>query len=352
MTSPLKICDNYPLIEKNTLGLPSTARCYAEVNSVAELKSALTFAREKQLPVIPLGGGSNVVLDDFLNALVVHVNLKGRTVLSRDQDCVRVRAEAGENWHEFVLWSLENEAYGLENLSLIPGTVGAAPIQNIGAYGVELKDSFVSLEAMNLESGVVEYFDRQDCGFGYRDSVFKREKRDQYIIISVTLDLDATLKPNLGYGQLGDLVARRLGGQAPSAVDISQAVCDIRREKLPDPSEVGNAGSFFKNPEVSPSEMDRLKQAYPDIVAYPVGQNWKLAAGWLIDQSGLKGMREGAVGTYQYQALVLVNHGGATGQDVLSFSSMIQQKVNDKFGVLLEREPRVYMESPQAGLRS
>ncbi|WBA83345.1 UDP-N-acetylmuramate dehydrogenase [Endozoicomonas sp. GU-1] len=350
MNFPVKICDNYSLVERNTLGLPSTARYYAEANTVAELQSALAFAREKQLPVIPLGGGSNVVLGDFLDALVVHVNLKGKTVLSRDQDCVRVRAEAGENWHEFVLWSLDNQAYGLENLSLIPGNVGAAPIQNIGAYGVELTDSFVSLEAMNLESGQVEYFDRQSCRFGYRDSVFKREKRDQYIIIAVTLDLDATLKPNLGYGQLGDLLARRLGDQAPSAMDISRAVCDIRREKLPDPSEVGNAGSFFKNPEVSPSEMDRLKQEYPNIVAYPLGQKWKLAAGWLIDQAGLKGVREGCVGTYQKQALVLVNHGGATGRDVLSFSRQVQQKVNEKFGVQLEREPRLYMDDDRTPL--
>ncbi|MGI2025976.1 UDP-N-acetylmuramate dehydrogenase [Endozoicomonas acroporae] len=350
MNFPVKICDNYSLVERNTLGLPSTARYYAEANTVAELQSALAFAREKQLPVIPLGGGSNVVLGDFLDALVVHVNLKGKTVLSRDQDCVRVRAEAGENWHEFVLWSLDNQAYGLENLSLIPGNVGAAPIQNIGAYGVELTDSFVSLEAMNLESGQVEYFDRQSCRFGYRDSVFKREKRDQYIIVAVTLDLDATLKPNLGYGQLGDLLAKRMGDQAPSAVDISRAVCDIRREKLPDPSEVGNAGSFFKNPEVSPSEMDRLKQEYPNIVAYPLGQNWKLAAGWLIDQAGLKGEREGCVGTYQKQALVLVNHGGATGRDVLSFSRQVQQKVNEKFGVQLEREPRLYMDDDEIPL--
>ncbi|WP_422465649.1 UDP-N-acetylmuramate dehydrogenase [Endozoicomonas sp. ALC013] len=350
MNFPVKIFDNYSLVERNTLGLPSTARYYAEANTVAELQSALAFARQKQLPVIPLGGGSNVVLGDFLDALVVHVNLKGKTVLSRDQDCVRVRAEAGENWHEFVLWSLDNQAYGLENLSLIPGNVGAAPIQNIGAYGVELTDSFVSLEAMNLESGQVEYFDRQSCRFGYRDSVFKREKRDQYIIVAVTLDLDATLKPNLGYGQLGDLLARRLGDQAPSALDISRAVCDIRREKLPDPSEVGNAGSFFKNPEVSKSEMDRLKQEYPNIVAYPLGQNWKLAAGWLIDQAGLKGEREGCVGTYQKQALVLVNHGGATGRDVLSFSRQVQQKVNEKFGVQLEREPRLYMEDDKATL--
>lgn len=342
MSAPLKIHENYSLKFKNTLGLLATARYYVEVHTVEELLEMLAFARDKQLPVIPLGGGSNVVFGECLNALVIHIKLKGRSVLQRDQNHVLVRVEAGENWHEFVLWSLENEAYGLENLSLIPGTVGAAPIQNIGAYGVELKDHFVSLEAMNVESGEVECFDRQSICFGYRDSVFKGEKLDQYIITSVTLELDAVLTPNLGYGQLGDLLIKRLGDVVPSALDISQAVCDIRQEKLPDPVVIGNAGSFFKNPEVSQAVMDRLRAQYPNIVAYPVGQKWKLAAGWLIDQAGLKGLREGNVGTYQKQALVLVNHGGATGQDVLAFSDRVRQKVNEKFGVMLEQEPRFY----------
>ncbi len=342
MNFPLKIHENYSLKHRNTLGLLASAKYFVEVNSVDELPEVLGFAGDKQLQVIPLGGGSNVVFGEFLNALVIHINLKGRSVLQRDQGRVVVRAEAGENWHEFVLWTLTNEAYGLENLSLIPGTVGAAPIQNIGAYGVELKDHFVSLEAMNIESGEIECFDRQAVCFGYRDSVFKGEKLDQYIITSVTLELDAVLRPKLGYGQLSDLIASRLGGEAPSALDISQAVCDIRREKLPDPSVIGNAGSFFKNPEITQELMDQLKKRYPNIIAYPVGAKWKLAAGWLIDQAGLRGLREGEVGTYQKQALVLVNHGGATGQNVLAFSDRVQQKVNDKFGVMLEREPRFY----------
>lgn len=342
MNSPLKIHENYSLKHQNTLGLLASARYYVEVHTVDELLEVLAFARDKQLSVIPLGGGSNVVFGEFLNALVIHINLKGRSILQRGQGRVVVRAEAGENWHEFVLWTLTSKAYGLENLSLIPGTVGAAPIQNIGAYGVELKDHFVLLEAMNIESGEIECFDRQAISFGYRDSVFKGEKLDQYIITSVTLELDAVLKPNLGYGQLGDLLVKRLGDDVPSALDISRAVCDIRREKLPDPAVIGNAGSFFKNPEISQEVMDQLKKRYPNIVAYPVGIKWKLAAGWLIDQSGLRGERKGAVGTYQKQALVLVNHGGATGQDVLAFSDRVRQKVNEKFGVMLEREPRLY----------
>ena len=343
MTSPLKFYPQYPLQRHNTLGLQSRARYYIEVSSVAELRAALTFAREQCLPVIPLGGGSNVVLGDFLDALVVRINLTGKAVLRRDEGSVRVRAEAGENWHELVCWSLENGAYGLENLSLIPGTAGAAPVQNIGAYGVELKDYFVSLEAVNVASGAIECFDRQACCFGYRDSVFKGIKRDQYIITSITLELDGVFTPRLAYGQLSEWVAKRLGNQMPSALDISQAVCDIRREKLPDPDQIGNAGSFFKNPEVSRTMMDRLRQEHSNIVAYPVGSNWKLAAGWLIDQSGFRGEREGSVGTYEHQALVLVNHGRATGQEVLSFSGKIQQRVFEKFGVQLEREPRVYL---------
>ncbi len=342
MTSPVDIVQNYSLKQHNTLGLPSKARYYAEVHSEDQLRAALLFARQQQLPVIPLGGGSNVVLGEFLDALVVRINLLGREILQRTADDLLVQVAAGENWHEFVLWTLDNDAYGLENLSLIPGTVGAAPIQNIGAYGVELKDYFVALDAMHIESGDMVNFDGQACRFGYRDSVFKGSARDQYIITSITLKLDAQLTPKLDYGQLSDLLVRRIGSRTPQAVDISQVVCDIRRDKLPDPELIGNAGSFFKNPLVSHDDMMRLKQEYPNIVVYPAGRMWKLAAGWLIDRAGLRGVQEGRVGTYQNQALVLVNHGGATGQDVLDFASMVQRTVSEKFGVQLECEPRFY----------
>jgi len=340
MNSPVNIIHNCSLRQHNTLGLSSTARYCADVNSEAELRAALAFARQQQLPVIPLGGGSNVVLGERLDALVVRVNLLGREIVQRTPDGLLVRAAAGENWHEFVLWTLANEAYGLENLSLIPGTVGAAPIQNIGAYGVELRDYFVALDAMHIASGDMRRFDGSACCFGYRDSVFKGAGQDQYIITSVTLKLDARLRPKLDYGQLREVLAQRT--ENPQALDISQAVCEIRRDKLPDPQTIGNAGSFFKNPVVSPGEMARLKREYPDIVAYPAGAMWKLAAGWLIDRAGLRGWQQGSVGTYQKQALVLVNHGGATGQDVLDFASMVQRTVNEKFGVQLECEPRFY----------
>ncbi len=340
MNSPINIVHNCSLQQHNTLGLSSTARYYVEVNSTAELRAALAFARQRRLPVIPLGGGSNVVLAEMLDALVVRVNLLGKEILQRTPNGLLVRAAAGENWHDFVLWTLANQAYGLENLSLIPGTVGAAPIQNIGAYGVELRDYFVALDAMHIESGTISRFDGPACCFGYRDSVFKGAWQDQYIIISVSLKLDAQLRPKLDYGQLRDILTQRTGN--PQALDISQAVCDIRRDKLPDPQEIGNAGSFFKNPVVSAQEMARLKREYSDIVAYPAGVMWKLAAGWLIDRAGLRGLQQGTVGTYRNQALVLVNHGGATGRDVLDFATMVQRTIDDKFGVQLECEPRFY----------
>lgn len=342
MNNSLCILENYPLDSLNTLGLRAKARYFASVTSVGALRRALTFAREKQLDVVPLGGGSNVVLNDPVDALVIAINLQGRTLVRQNGRHIRVCAGAGENWHEFVLWTLAQNAYGLENLSLIPGTVGAAPIQNIGAYGVEIKDSFVSLNAIHVATGEQKTFAATDCAFGYRDSVFKGELRDQYIITSVIFDLDCQLTPRLKYGHLQALLGERLKGADPTAMDISQAVCDIRRQKLPDPEDLGNAGSFFKNPLVSTAKLESLRQDYPDIVAYPAGDQWKLAAGWLIDKAGLRGVREGHLGTYQHQALVLVNHGQATGRDVIAFSAMIQNRIRGRFGVELEREPRIY----------
>lgn len=342
MNNSLTILENYPLDSLNTLGLRANARFFASVTSVDALRQALAFAQEKRLDVVPLGGGSNVVLNDPVDALVIAINLQGREVVQLDDAHIRVCAGAGENWHDFVLWTLEQNAYGLENLSLIPGNVGAAPIQNIGAYGVEIKDFFMSLEAIEVNTGELKTFSAQDCAFGYRDSVFKGNLRDQFIITSVTFELDGQLTPRLNYGHLQALLMQRLNGTKPTGMDISQAVCDIRQQKLPDPKDLGNAGSFFKNPLVSAAKIEKLRQDYPEVVAYPAGEQWKLAAGWLIDKAGLRGIREGDLGTYQHQALVLVNHGQATGKDVVEFSSMIQNKVMNLFGVQLEREPRIY----------
>ena len=350
MNISLTILENYPLDSLNTLGLKASARYFVAVTTVTELKDALDFARSKQLNPLPLGGGSNVVFSDHIDTLVIAINLKGRrTIEQKDKqkddqknDIIRVQAGAGENWHDFVRWTLEQKAYGLENLSLIPGAVGAAPIQNIGAYGVEIKDSFVALDAVSIDTGELRVFTAQDCAFGYRHSVFKGELCDQYIITSVTFDLNARLTPKLDYGHLNALLNQRLKGQTPTGLEISQAVSDIRQDKLPDPKDLGNAGSFFKNPMISDTQLKVLRQSYPKLVAYKTGTQWKLAAGWLIDKAGLRGFRQGDVGTYEHQALVLVNHGQATGKEVIAFSAMIQQKVMDQFGVLLEREPRIY----------
>lgn len=345
MSSSLKIFENHSLKALNTLGLEAQARYFVEIDTVEALREALAFSRAQQLPLIPLGGGSNVVLCGTLEAVVARIHMQGRTLLpeaEEEEGSIRVRAEAGENWHDFVLWTLAQGVYGLENLSLIPGTVGAAPVQNIGAYGVELKDGFHSLEAMAVTTGELRCFNARDCDFGYRDSVFKRALRDQFIITSVTFNLNRSLKPHLDYGQLSHLLRSRLGSRTPTGQEISQAVSDIRREKLPDPSVIANAGSFFKNPLVTARKLDTLRQVYPDIVAYPAGDQWKLAAGWLIDRTGMRGIQEGNLGTYQQQALVLVNHGVATGEEVMAFSETIRQRVLKEFGVSLEREPRVY----------
>ncbi|OED41620.1 UDP-N-acetylenolpyruvoylglucosamine reductase [Endozoicomonas sp. (ex Bugula neritina AB1)] len=342
MNSLLNIIEHAPLDQFNTFGLQAKARYFADIKTIDELRDALVFAHQKNLPVIPLGGGSNVVLTGDLDAVILAIHMLGRSELVNDGKQVLIKAGAGENWHEFVLWTLEQGAFGLENLSLIPGTVGAAPIQNIGAYGVELKDRFVSLEAVSMETGELVEFTFEDCAFGYRDSVFKQAKRDRYIIVTVTLQLDCQLEAKLQYGQLQSLLMSRLGDKAPTGLEISQAVCDIRQQKLPDPKNIGNAGSFFKNPVVTSEKLSMLRASYPDIVAYPVGGQWKLAAGWLIDQAGLRGFRQGDVGTYEHQALVLVNHGQATGAEVVAFSQFVQAKVNETFDVNLEPEPRFY----------
>lgn len=326
----------------NTLGLPTKARYLIQARCLEDVREALAFARTKQLPLIPLGGGSNVVFSGDLDAVVLRMAIAGKSVVSTLGEHTIVESGAGENWHDLVRWTLSQKAYGLENLSLIPGTVGAAPIQNIGAYGVELKDVFHSLQAVDCQTGGVVCFNRDDCGFDYRQSIFKGSCRDCYVIISLRLKLNRRLTPRLDYADLRDKVEKKALNRELSAELISDVVCDVRREKLPDPGMLANVGSFFKNPEVSASTVQQLKARYPDLVAFPAGERWKLAAGWLIDKAGLKGVREGAVGTHKQQALVLVNHGGATGQDVLCFSEAIKARVHARFGVLLEREPRVY----------
>ena len=339
----IKVDQNVDLKPYNTMGISCLARYLIRVTSEEQLREALLWAQFGNLPVCPLGEGSNVVFSGDYEGLVILIAIEG-CQLEEDGDRVLVKAGAGENWHGFVRWTLEQGLYGLENLSLIPGCVGAAPIQNIGAYGVEIKDLFHSLTAMNVRTGDVISLSAEDCQFGYRDSVFKRELRDQYVITFVAFSLSKSFESCLDYGHLQKEVLQEAGGNPVSGLLVSDVVCRIRNAKLPLPEQLGSAGSFFKNPVVTDEHYRELLIAEPGVVAFPAGDEcWKLAAGWLIDQCGFKGViRESGAGVYRHQALVLVNHGQATGKDILALAGDIQQSVQARFGVELEREPRVY----------
>lgn len=325
----------------NTFGIDVKARYFAQAHSDAEVRAALLEAARLELPVLVIGGGSNLLLTGDIDALVLHMASRGRRLLSEEGDRVVVEAEAGEPWHEFVQWSLAQGCSGLENLSLIPGTVGAAPMQNVGAYGVEIKDVFAGLTALDRETGELKDFSLEECGFGYRDSLFKRNP-GRWLILRVRFALSRSLHAHLDYGP----VRQRLHEQGvvePTAQAISDAICSIRREKLPDPLELGNAGSFFKNPLVSAVLGEQLRARYPGVVAYPQADGQlKLAAGWLIEQAGWKGYRDGDAGVHRLQSLVLVNYGQASGAQLHALAQEIQADIFARFGVELEMEPNLY----------
>ncbi|MDR2316986.1 MAG: UDP-N-acetylmuramate dehydrogenase [Pseudomonas sp.] len=325
----------------NTFGIDVKARYFTQAHSDAEVREALVQARQRELPVQVIGGGSNLLLTRDIDAVVLHMASRGRRVLSDNGERVVVEAQAGEPWHPFVQWSLTQGYCGLENLSLIPGTVGAAPMQNVGAYGVEIKDVFAGLTALDRETGELRDFSLEDCAFGYRDSVFKRNP-GRWLILRVRFVLNHALQAHLDYGPVRQRLAEQ-GVEQPTAQAISDAICSIRREKLPDPAELGNAGSFFKNPVVSAELVDRIRTHYPNVVAYPQadGQE-KLAAGWLIEQAGWKGFREGDAGVHRLQSLVLVNYGQASGAQVYALAQRIQADILERFGVELEMEPNLY----------
>jgi len=325
----------------NTFGIDVKARYFTQAHNDDELREALSQARQRGVAVLVMGGGSNLLLTRDVDALVLHVASRGRRVLSDDAGRVVVEAEAGEPWHPFVQWSLQQGFCGLENLSLIPGTVGAAPMQNVGAYGVEIKDVFAGLTALDRETGELRDFSLEDCAFGYRDSLFKRDP-GRWLIVRVRFALSHSLQAHLDYGPVRQRLAEQ-GVQAPTAQAISDAICSIRREKLPDPAELGNAGSFFKNPVVPADQVVRIRAAYPGVVAYPQGDGCeKLAAGWLIEQAGWKGYRDGDAGVHRLQSLVLVNHGQASGAQLHALAQRIQADILAKFGVELEMEPNLY----------
>lgn len=339
MTAPLPIANDVSLRALNTFGVEALARAYLPVSSVATLAAVRADKALAAMPRLILGGGSNLLFTQNVDALVLHMNSHGMSVTGEDADHVFVCAQAGESWHGFVQWTLAQGLGGLENLSLIPGSVGAAPIQNIGAYGSEMADCFHSLHAFDFVTGELLTLTRDDCAFGYRNSIFKHALRDRAVIVDVTFALPKRWQPNLRYAELAQEVAAI---SKPTAMEISAAVIAIRSRKLPDPAVTGNAGSFFKNPVVTAAQRDALLTDYPQLVSYAQADgSFKLAAGWLIDQCGWKGRSLGAAGVHERQALVLVNRGGASGQEILQLAERIKEDVALRFGVKLEVEPVV-----------
>lgn len=325
----------------NTFGINVNSRYFAEVMSeddLHKLSDAKAFSHE---PILILGGGSNMLFTKDYEGLVLKISIPGIKAARFSDQQVLVTAGAGVVWNELVNYCVAQDFAGMENLSLIPGTVGASPIQNIGAYGVELKDIFHSCDAYDIATGETRTFNFEDCQFGYRDSIFKNEFKGKYIILGVTFKLNTEAKINSQYGAIQSVLAER-GIRRPTIADISKIVSEIRVSKLPDPSTIGNAGSFFKNPVVDRSVYDNLIDKFPGLISYPVGKDkMKLAAGWLIEDCGFKGVVDGRTGTWKNQALVLVNHGGASGSEVYGFSEKIIDRVKEKFGVELEREVNI-----------
>ncbi|MEM8527563.1 MAG: UDP-N-acetylmuramate dehydrogenase [Bacteroidota bacterium] len=332
---------NFSLKEYNTFGIDVVAASFVAIHSVEELQQILLKNNDSEKIMI-LGGGSNMLLTKDLDRLVVHNQIKGFEIVAEEKDHSIVAVGGGENWHEFVLMCVENDLGGVENLSLIPGTVGAAPIQNIGAYGVELKDVFERLEAVELSTGKVYTFDKTACQFGYRDSVFKRDLKGKFCITKVYFRLSKQQHQlNTSYGAIAQVLDDK-NINSPSIKDISDAVIEIRQSKLPDPKVLGNSGSFFKNPEIPLAQFEDLQQRFPEIVHYslPNGKV-KVPAGWLIEQCGWKGKRIGNTGAYEKQALVLVNYGGATGEEVFLLAKEIAASVKSKFGITITPEVNV-----------
>ncbi len=336
----MKIQAHFSLKNYNTFGIEAKAKKFVAVHSIAELKTVLQENPTEKKFI--LGGGSNMLLTQDIQALVIHVDLKGKKILKEEEDFVWVESQAGENWHEFVLWTIDQNFGGLENMSLIPGNVGTTPIQNIGAYGTEIKDTFISCEALSIDKQENKTFFKGDCHFGYRESIFKNEVKDQYIITSVVFKLTKKNHTiNISYGDItAELEKKNISN--PSLKDISNAVIAIRQSKLPDPKELGNSGSFFKNPILLKSEFKKIQQQFPEMKYYDISETEvKVPAGWLIEQAGFKGKRFGDAGIHKNQALVLVNYGGATGQEILNVSKNIQETIFNTFGIHIEAEVNV-----------
>ena len=331
---------NKSLKKYNTFGLDVTADYFTSIHSIEDLMHVLQDKQFATMPKMFLGGGSNVLLTKDYRGLIIHNCLYGIEVVKRDDTSVYVKAASGEGWHDFVLYCIDKGFGGVENMSLIPGSVGAGPMQNIGAYGVEMKDVFYELEALNLSSLQVEKFSNVDCKFGYRESVFKNEKKDQYFIVAVTFRLSLNPTVNTTYGAIQQQL-KAMNVENPTIKNVSDAVIAIRSSKLPNPAVLGNSGSFFKNPEISTTEYERLRNEFPNVVGYPTNAGYKLAAGWLIEQCGWKGKVVGNCGSHKDQALVLVNYGNATGDEIYQLALAIQDSVFEKFQVRIVPEVNI-----------
>ncbi|MEM0518544.1 UDP-N-acetylmuramate dehydrogenase [Aequorivita flava] len=337
----MRIEENKSLKEYNTFGIAANARYFVSVETIEELKHALSNKSGRNFFI--LGGGSNMLLTDHLDAIVLHINLKGIEILTETKTEVFVKAMAGENWHEFVQYCIANNFGGLENLSLIPGNVGTAPVQNIGAYGVELKDTFVSCTAIEIETLKEKKFSKAECAFEYRNSIFKNEAKGKYIITSVTFRLTKTNHNlSISYGDIQKILADK-NIETATIKDISDAVISIRQSKLPDPKVLGNSGSFFKNPVVDAQTFQDFRKKFPEAPFYEISPTeFKIPAGWLIEKAGFKGQRFGDAGVHKNQALVLVNYGTATGNEIWQLAMAIQKKVKEMTGIFIEPEVNVF----------
>ena len=337
----MNIIENYPLLKLNTFGIDVKAKYFTSINTINELIELTKTNVFKDLELLILGGGSNILFTKDFDGLVILNNIKGKEIIDQNQQSIFLKIGAGENWHELVMYCVDNGWGGIENLSLIPGNTGTAPMQNIGAYGVEIKETFIELEALEISSGKIVKFNNSDCEFGYRESVFKNKMKNQYIILNITLELKKNPVLNINYGDVKAILESQ-NIKNPDIKEVSNAIISIRQSKLPDPKKIGNSGSFFKNPIVSLNLLELIKKKYPNVVNYEINENeFKIAAGWLIERAGWKGKKFNNYGIHEKQALVLVNYGLANGMEIFELSEKIILDIKDKFGITLEREVNI-----------
>ena len=337
----MKIYEDFTLLNYNTFGVESNSKYYIDISSEEALRNVSKLNHFKKNPVLILGGGSNILFTKNFDGLVISNNIRGREIIFQNSDYVYLKVGAGENWHDLVMYCVDKGWGGIENLSLIPGNTGTAPMQNIGAYGVEIKETFLELEAFEIKTGKTIKFLKSDCNFGYRESIFKNEKKNQYVILNITLKLNKKPEINISYGDVIKILEDN-NIKNPTIKDVSNAIISIRKLKLPDPNKIGNCGSFFKNPIIEKNQLKIIQKKYPNIVYYKINESKvKIAAGWLIEKAGWKGKTFNNYGVHKNQALVLVNYGNAKGSEIYELSEKIIVDIYQKFQISLEREVNI-----------